>query len=59
VGPQKRLINDSYNCEQDEERIPMGWVPNKSVGGTTTRFFTPTELYSSLKNIAVMECPNC
>jgi hypothetical protein len=45
VGSKKLLKNDRYECDKGEERNPM-------------EFFTTTELYSDMKNIAVMKFPN-
>jgi hypothetical protein len=32
---KKRIMSGRYHDNQGEERNPMGYVPNKGVGGTT------------------------
>jgi hypothetical protein len=51
VGTTKKncVKNDRYHWNQGEERNPMGYF---------FFFFTPMDLYSDMKNIVVLKCPN-
>jgi hypothetical protein len=59
-GKKNFRKNDMYECDTGKEMNPMETVSNN--GEKNSRlffyFFTPAELYSSLKNTAVMKCPN-
>jgi hypothetical protein len=52
------LKNDRYDCNKGEERNPMEYVSNNGANRIHTFVFIPAELYSDLKNTAVMKCPN-
>jgi hypothetical protein len=51
--------NDMDECDKGEEMNPMKYVSNNCEKMSRLFFFfTPTVLCSSLKNNAVMKCPN-
>jgi hypothetical protein len=45
-------------CDKGEEMNPMEYVSNNGEKISRHFFFTPTKLYSGLKNSAVMKSPN-
>ena len=51
------LKNYRYECDKGEEINPMEYVSNNGAKIFNFFFFTTTELYSGLKNTAVMKCP--
>jgi hypothetical protein len=57
---KKKLKNERYHIDRDEERNPMGEVSNKGSNKTTILFFflTHVELYSILNNTRVTKCSN-
>jgi hypothetical protein len=61
---KKILKNDRYDCDKGEDINPMKEVSNNGAKRIQTHFFflffffTPVELYSDLKNITLMKCPN-
>jgi hypothetical protein len=38
MGKKKRMKNDRYDCNQGEERNPMGSISNKGAGRTQSKF---------------------
>jgi hypothetical protein len=50
--------NDKDECDKGKEMNPMEYVSTNGEKKSKLFFFTPAELYSGLKNTAVMKCPN-